>query len=143
MKREEMYARLDALYDHIDATKAKAESARIESHEKLADELLEAKSRTEAAKENVRLSSERGKSKLSAEMLQLQMNVEKAREDRAAAKLEHDRRKAQKATEKLEDYAADAVSIALLAADEAAYATLDAIEARLSYEEVFGEDDGE
>lgn len=141
MKREELYAKLDALYDHIDETKAKADSARTETREKLEDDVAEAKGRTEAARENIRLSGEKSKSKLNGEMLKLQMNVEQAREERAEAKLEHDRKKALRATEKLEDYAADAISVALMAVDEAAYATLDAIDARLSYDETFGEDD--
>lgn len=141
MKREELYAKLDALYDHIDETKAKAEDARTETREKLGDDISEAKGRTEAAKENIRLSSEKSKSKLNGEMLKLQMNVEQARKERAEAKLEHDRKKAERATEKLEEYAADAISIALMAVDEAAYATLDAIDARLAYEETFGDDE--
>ncbi len=141
MKREELYAKLDALYDHIDETKAKAESAKTETREKLDCDIAEAKGRTEAAKENIRISGEKGKSKLNGEMLKLQMNIEQARDERAEARLEHDRKKALRATEKLEDYAADAITVALMAVDEAAYATLDAIDARLTYEELFGEDD--
>lgn len=140
MKREELYAKLDALYDHIDETKAKAETAKTETREKLDSDLAEAKGRAEAAKENIRLNGQKSKSKLNGEMLKLQMSVEQAREERAQARLEHDRKKALRAVEKLEDYAADAITVALMAVDEAAYATLDAIDARLSYEEIFGED---
>lgn len=138
MTREEMYAKLDHLYDHIDETKARAEAAKTESCEKLADEVAEAKGRVAAARENLRLVDEQGKGKLNAQMLKLQMDMEQAREERLVAKQEHDRQKALKATEKLEDYAADAIAMALIAADEATYASLDAIEARLSYEETFG-----
>lgn len=140
MKREELYAKLDALYDHVDETRARAETAKTETRAKLGEDVAEAKGRTEAARENIRIGGEKNKSKLNAEMLRLQMNVEQAREERTVARLEHDRKKALRATEKLEDYAADAISIALMAVDEAAYATLDAVDARLTYEETFGTD---
>lgn len=143
MKREELYAKLDALYDHIDETKARADSAKTETREKLDENLSEAKGRAEAAKENVRISGEKSKSKLNAEMLKVQMGIEQARKERELAKLEHDKKRALRATEKLEDYAADAITVALMAVDEASYATLDAIDARLTYEETFGDDDGE
>lgn len=135
MTREEMYAKLDALYDHIDETKARAETAKTDSRERLEDHLDEARGRVAAAKENLRLTDERNKSKLNAQMLKLQMEVEQARDQRAAAKQEHDRKKALKAVEDLENYAADAIAVALIAVDEAAYASLEAIDARLSYEE--------
>ena len=51
MKREEVYAKLDALYDHIDETKARAATARTENREKLEDDVAEAKGRVAAAKE--------------------------------------------------------------------------------------------
>lgn len=121
MKREELYAKLDGLYDHIDETKERAASAKTGTRDKLEENVAEAKGRAEAARENIRISGEKSKSRLSAEMLKLQMNVEQARKERVDAKLEHDRKKALRATEKLEDYAADVISVALIAVDEAAY----------------------
>ncbi len=141
MTREEMYEKLDALYDQIDKTKVRAEMAKNETLEKLDDEMAETRGNVAAAKESIRLADEKNRSKLSAQMLKLQMDLEQARDERAAAKLEHDRKKALKATEAMEDYASDAIAMALLAVDEAAYASLDAIEARMNYEDVFGADE--
>lgn len=169
MTRDEMHAKLDALYDHVEKTKADAEAAKDANKEKLDADLEAARERVAATKANIRLGNkllaeqarlvrDTSREKLEDGISSVKENVEKVKEnvrtgsetfrdklqanaaqarvDYAASKQARDQAKALKSVEKLEDYAADAISVAGLAVDEAACATLEAICARMTYEEL-------
>ena len=130
---------MEELSRRAEEAKLNAEIAHEEDAEKLRSDLETAKGNLAAARENLRINSEKSKSRFGAEALKAQMLMAKLREDRSAEKTERTRAKAQKAVEEAEDYAAQSISIALLSIDEATCAVLEAIDARLSYEEEYGE----
>ncbi len=138
MEKKQMQQKWDELCAHIDAVKTSAKQAEGENRQKVEETMETAKSNVNAARENVRLSSERSRSKIGAELLKAQMNADHIRDEIAKAKAEHDKNKAQRALDDAEDYAAASMEVALLAIDEAHYAVMQALDAKLDFEEKYG-----
>lgn len=138
MTREELNAKLDKLYAKSEEIKQKVASVKEDTKETLDDKLSDAKGNVAAARENIRETAERGKSKLGAEVLKFQMTVDKVKDDIQAAKDAHDQKRMAKLVDELDAYAADAIDFASYAMDEAACAVLEAADARADYEEQYG-----
>ena len=84
--------------------------------------------------------SERGKSKISSELIKAQMNLKVAKENIQNRKEARDKEKLSKYIDNQLEYAEQSVALALLAAEEAKLAFLEAVEAQMEYDEKYGEE---
>ena len=113
----------------------------MEAKDTLSAKMEDAKSGLEAAKEQCRIASERGKGKISSELLKAQMNFKVAKENIQERKEARDKEKLSKYIDNQLEYAEQSVTLALLAAEEAKVAFLEAVEAQQEYDEKYGEDE--
>ena len=111
----------------------------LEAKDVLASKMEDAQSGLAAAKEQCRIASERGKSKISSELLRAQMNFKVAKENIQERKEIHDKEKLSKYIDDQLEYAEQSVTLSLLAAEEARVAFLEAVEAQKEYDEKYGD----
>lgn len=140
-KLEELKDNIDTIGDKVKDT---AETIQIKGMYKKDDidaKLKDAKGSLEAAKQNTKRVHERGKSKLSSEMLKLQMNFEETKKNLADKKEEKNKEKLEKYIDDKIEYSEDCIAAAILAAKEAKVAFLEALDAELDYEEKYGDDE--
>lgn len=123
------------LKDSTDTVVISGMYAKDELDKKISD----AKSNLEATKENVRIGSEKAKGKLSSYILQTQMNMREAKKEFEEKKEARDKAKLETYIDSRLDYAKDSIALAVMAAQEAKVAFLEAIEAQSEYEELYGE----
>lgn len=123
------------LKDSTDTVVISGMYAKDELDKKISD----AKSNLEATKENVRIGSEKAKGKLSSYILQTQMNMREAKKEFEEKKEARDKAKLEKYIDSRLDYAKDSIALAVMAAQEAKVAFLEAVEAQTEYEELYGE----
>ena len=121
--------------DSLDTAKIKSMYAK-DKIEEMADER---KGNLNAMKENFRLFSDKVKGKASAELLKAQMNMDVAKEQLVAKKVEHDKALMEEYIDETIEYAAACVELSLLAAEEAQLAVLEAVATEEEYEELYGE----
>ena len=112
----------------------------MEAKDVLSKKMDDAKSGLEAAKEQCRIASERGKGKISSELLKAQMNFKVAKENIQDRKEARDKEKLSKYIDDELEYAEQSVALALLAAEEAKLAFLEAVDAQREYDEKYGEE---
>ncbi len=112
----------------------------MEAKDVLSKKMDDAKSGLEAAKEQCRIASERGKGKISSELLKAQMNFKVAKENIQERKEARDKEKLSKYVDDELEYAEQSVALALLAAEEAKLAFLEAVDAQREYDEKYGEE---
>ena len=112
----------------------------MEAKDVLSKKMDNAKSGLEAAKEQCRIASERGKGKISSELLKAQMNFKVAKENIQERKEARDKEKLSKYIDDELEYAEQSVALALLAAEEAKLAFLEAVDAQREYDEKYGEE---
>ena len=112
----------------------------MEAKDVLSKKMDDAKSGLEAAKEQCRSASERGKGKISSELLKAQMNFKVAKENIQERKEARDKEKLSKYIDDELEYAEQSVALALLAAEEAKLAFLEAVDAQREYDEKYGEE---
>lgn len=112
----------------------------MEAKDVLSKKMDDAKSGLEAAKEQCRIASERGKGKISSELLKTQMNFKVAKENIQERKEARDKEKLSKYIDDELEYAEQSVALALLAAEEAKLAFLEAVDAQREYDEKYGEE---
>ena len=115
--------------------------AGMEAKDVLSAKMKDAQSGLEAAKEQCRIASERGKSKISSELLRAQMNFKVAKENIQERKEAYDKEKLSKYIDNELEYAEQCVTLALLAAEEAKVAFLEAVDAQKEYDEKYGKDE--
>ena len=115
--------------------------AGMEAKDVLDNKIQDAKGNLEAAKEQCRIISERGKSKISSELIKAQMNFKVAKENMQERKEAKDKEKLSNYIDEQLEYAEDCIAFALLAAQEANVAFLEAVEAQKEYDEKYGEDE--
>lgn len=113
----------------------------MEAKDVLSAKMKDAQSGLEAAKEQCRIASERGKSKISSELLRAQMNFKVAKENIQERKEAYDKEKLSKYIDNELEYAEQCVTLALLAAEEAKVAFLEAVDAQKEYDEKYGKDE--
>lgn len=111
--------------------------AKDELNKKISD----AKSSLEATKENFRITGERAKGKISSQLLKAQMDMKEAKKEIEERKEAKDKAKLEKYIENSLDYAADSIELALMAAQEAKIAFLEALETQAEYDELYGEEE--
>ena len=140
-KMEEFNEKMKKLNSKIKDGTDTAIIAGMEAKDTLSAKMEDAKSGLEAAKEQCRIASERGKGKISSELLKAQMNFKVAKENIQERKEVHDKEKLSKYIDNQLEYAEQSVTLALLAAEEAKVAFLEAVEAQQEYDEKYGEDE--
>ncbi len=140
-KMEEFNEKMKKLKSKIKDETDTAIIAGMEAKDTLSAKMEDAKSGLEAAKEQCRIASERGKGKISSELLKAQMNFKVAKENIQERKEAHDKDKLSKYIDNQLEYAEQSVTLALLAAEEAKVAFLEAVEAQQEYDEKYGEDE--
>ena len=126
----------DKIKDSADTVAISGMYAKDELDEKISD----AKGNLESIKENARINSEKRKGKISSHLLKAQMDLKEAKKEMEERKEARDRAKLEKYIENRLDYAGDSIEIALMAAGEAKVAFLEALEASLEYDELYGDD---
>lgn len=114
--------------------------AGMEAKDVLSEKMKDAKSNLESTKEQCRIAGERGKGKISSELLKAQMNFNAAKENIEQRKEIHDKEKLSKYIDAELEYAEQSIVLALLAAQEAKVAFLEAVEAQQEYDEKYGEE---
>lgn len=114
--------------------------AGMEAKDVLNKKVEDAKSSLEATKEQCRVISEKGKGKISSELIKAQMNFKVAKENIEAKKEARSKEKLSKYIDDELEYAEQSIAFALLAAEEAKLAFLEAVEAQSEYDEKYGEE---
>lgn len=145
MNKEEMKEKMDLLNakmkDLGEKTKDVIDTAQIKglyAKDKLDEVASEAKGNINVAKENLRLFSQRAKSKASSELLKAQMNIDVAKEELEAKKEAHDKAELEEYINDLAEYASVCVDLSMLAAEEAKLAIIKAVEKQNEYDEKYG-----
>ena len=148
MNKEEMKEKMEALNARMkdlgEKTKDAVDTAKIKgmyAKDQINEMASETKSNINAAKENLRIFSEKAKSKASSELLKAQMNIDVAKEELAAKKEAHDKVSLENYIEGMTEYASACAELSILAAEEAKLATLEAVQAQNEYDEKYGNDE--
>lgn len=148
MSKEERKQRMDEFNQKMKEFNAKVKDgtdtviiAGMEAKDVLEEKMKDAKSGVEAAKEQCRVASEKGKGKISSELLKAQMNFKVAKENIQERKEARDKEKLSKYIDNQIEYAEQSIALALLAAEEAKLAFLEAVEAGQEYAEKYGDDE--
>lgn len=139
-KMEEFNEKMQKLNAKIKDSTDTAIIVGMEAKDVLSKKMDDAKSGLEAAKEQCRIASERGKGKISSELLKAQMNFKVAKENIQERKEARDKEKLSKYIDDELEYAEQSVALALLAAEEAKLAFLEAVDAQREYDEKYGEE---
>lgn len=139
-KMDEFNSKLKELNSKIKDGTDTAIIVGMEAKDTLSKKMEDAKSELEAAKEQCRIASERGKGKISSELLKAQMNFKVAKENIQERKEAHDKEKLSKYIDNELEYAEESIKLALLAAQEAKVAFLEAVQAQQEYDEKYGEE---
>ncbi len=126
----------DKIKDYADTAAITGMYAKDQLNETISD----TKSGLEALKENLRIASERGKSKVSSTLLKAQMELNVAKENIAEKKEAKDKEKLSKYIDDELDYAESSLALAFVAVQEAKLAFLQALEAQEEYDEKYGKD---
>ena len=139
-KMEEFNEKMQKLNAKIKDSTDTAIIVGMEAKDVLSKKMDDAKSGLEAAKEQCRIASERGKGKISSELLKAQMNFKVAKENIQERKEARDKEKLSKYIDDELEYAEQSVALALLAAEEAKLAFLEAVDAQREYDEKYGQE---
>lgn len=131
----DLNTKLDELSSKANEAAEAAKSARQEKKEAVDDKISSAKGDLVAAQEQAREAVERGKSKLSSELLKTQMTLEAKIQDRKDA---HDKKQLERYIEDMIDDAVDSHDAALVLIGNAKLSMLKALSAIAEYEERFG-----
>ena len=115
--------------------------AGMEAKDTLNEKIEEAQSSLEATKEQCRIAVERGKIKISSELIKAQMNFKAAKESIEEKKEAYNKEKLSKYIDNELEYAEQSVAVALLAAEEAKVAFLEAVRAKKEYDEKYGKEE--
>lgn len=115
--------------------------AGMEAKDILDEKMEDAKSSLEATKEQCRIAGEKGKGKISSELLKAQMNFKAAKENIQEKKEAYNKEKLSRYIDDQLEYAEESIALALLAAEEAKVAFLEAVEAQQEYDEKYGKDE--
>lgn len=140
-KLEDLKENINDIGDKIKDSAETLEIKGMYKKDEIDEKIKETRGNVEAAKENARMVQERGKSKISSELLKMQMKVEEAKDKLAQKKEAKDEEKLEKYIDDTIEYAQDCVAMSVLAAKEAKLAFLEALDAELEYEEKYGEDE--
>ena len=140
-KLEDLKENINDIGDKIKDSAETLEIKGMYKKDEIDEKIKETRGNVEAAKENARMVQERGKSKISSELLKMQMKVEEAKDKLAQKKEAKDKEKLEKYIDDTIEYAQDCVAMSVLAAKEAKLAFLEALDAELEYEEKYGEDE--
>ncbi len=148
MNKEEMKEKMELLNVKMkelgEKTKDAVDTAKIKgmyAKDQINEMASETKSNINAAKENLRIFSEKAKSKASSELLKAQMNIDVAKEELAAKKEAHDKASLENYIEEMAEYASACAELSILAAEEAKLATLEAVQAQNEYDEKYGNEE--
>ena len=148
MNKEERKQKMDEFNEKMKDLNAKIKDstdtvviAGMEAKDILTNKLEEAQSALEATKEQCRIAGTRGKSKISSELIRAQMNFKIAKENIQEKKEARDKEKLSKYIDDELEYAEQSITLALLAAEEAKVAFLEAVKASKEYNEKYGEDE--
>ena len=131
----DLNTKLDELSSKANEAAEAAKSARQEKKEAVDDKISSAKGDLIAAQEQAREAAERGKSKLSSELLKTQMTLEAKIQDRKDA---HDKKQLERYIEDMIDDAVVSHDAALVLIGNAKLSMLEALSAIAEYEERFG-----
>ena len=123
---------LNAIEDRLNRTKESVEKASNDTKEAIEAKKAEIKAKTEADKQKVKDAEAKAKNWIETKVAETEADLEDWKTKRDIHKLE-------KRAEHAEDYAASAIYIAAAAVDEAEYAILDAVGARMLAEDAAAE----
>lgn len=138
MNKENLNAKLDVISERISAMRQATETHVEQRNDAVKDQLDTAKGNVTAARENMRLASEKGKSKVNSALLQIQASIDKLKEDAEAAKASHDQARELFVVEDAECFAEEMLELAVYHTEEAAYAVMHATQLRNQYSEKYG-----
>lgn len=140
-KMNEFNTKMKSLNSKIKDTTDTVVIASMEAKDVLDAKVKDARSGLEATKEQCRIAGEKGKSKISSELIKAQMNFNVAKENIQERKEAYDKEKLAKYIDNQLEYAEQSVALAMLAADEAKLAFLEAVDAQKEYDEKYGEEE--
>lgn len=140
-KLENLKNEINGIGDKIKDSAETAEIKGMYKKDEIEQKMKETRGNVESAKENVRLVHQRGKSKLSSELLKMQMHMEETKKKIEEKKETKNQEKLDKYIDERIEYAEDCVATAILAAKEAKLAFLEAVDAEMEYEEKYGSND--
>lgn len=148
MNKEERKQKMDEFNEKMKELNAKIKDSTdtlvlegMEAKDVLGKKLKDAQSSLEATKEQCRIMEEKGKGKISSELIKAQMNLNVAKENIEKKKELHDKEKLAKYIDDELEYAEQSVALSLLAAKEAKVAFLEALDAQMEYDEKYGEEE--
>jgi len=120
--------RLTAIEDRLNQAKESVEKASHDTHEAIEAKKAEIKTKADADKQKVKDAEAKAKNWVEAKVAAAEADIEEWKTKREIHKLE-------KRADHAEDYAASAIILAAAAVDEAEFAILDAVGARLLAED--------
>ena len=148
MNKEERKQKMDEFNEKMKELNAKIKDSTdilvlegMEAKDVLGKKLKDAQSSLAATKEQCRIMGEKGKGKISSELIKAQMNLNVAKENIEKKKELHDKEKLAKYIDDKLEYAEQSVALSLLAAKEAKVAFLEALDAQMEYDEKYGEEE--
>lgn len=148
MTKKEIQNELNELNKKMDELNAKMKDASdtvkiagMEAKDTIDEKVSEAKGNVAATQENMRLATERGKSKISSRMLKAQMELEDMKKSISEKKIEHNKEKALKDIDETLEYAENCANLAIYAGQEAVLAFLEAASKEIDFQEEYGEFD--
>ena len=139
-KFEEMDSSIAELTKKAESLKEDAKAARDLGKEVIDDKIGTMKGNVEALKENIRITDEQNKSKLSSTLLKAQMTIEAKIQDMREAK---DKKDLEKYIEHRVDYIDDCFITAAYLIENAELAMLEALAAAVEYDERFAREASE
>ena len=125
---EDLRSQLSAVDDRIQSLKSKVQASAAQSKEQVEADLNKAKADLEASKQKVEAKAAQMKAHLEAKKAETEEQIAAWKHKREVSKLE-------KRADRAENYAANATIVAAAAVDEADYAIVDAIAARIVADE--------
>ena len=138
-KLAELQDKITVAAEDLAATAEDAAAAPQAYRDALDDKIGEARGNVVAAQENMRIAGERAQGKVSSRLLEVQMNVEAAKQQREDRKLAKEKGKAAEQIAGVLDYADYCQQLAVYLVEESHLAALDACALAADYEEAFGE----
>ena len=150
MTKKEIQKELDELNKKMDELNAKMKDASdtvkiagMEAKDTIDEKVSEAKGNVAATQENMRLATERGKSKFSSTLLKAQMELETMKKNISDKKIEHNKEKALKDIDETLEYAENCANLAIYAGQEAVLAFLEAASKEIDFQDEYGDYDFE
>lgn len=148
MDKKEIQEKMNEMNEKMKEINAKIQDASdtvkivgLETKDVLDKKIDDAKSSLAATRENARIAGERGKSKISSELLRAQMNLSELKKNLNEKIETYNKEKAAKDIEDTLSYAAACADLAALAGEEAVLAFLEAAEKKVAYDKQYGENE--